>query len=240
MFRLAIIGYGKMGKLVEKLAKQQGIEVCALIDPIFNNSINKETLNNADIAVEFSVPEAAISNYKKLFECGINVVTGTTGWYEYLDEVVAECEKWNRGLFYASNFSIGMNITFLLNKQLAKMTRNLENYQVHLSETHHVKKLDKPSGTAITLANGIIENSKQYSHWELDSNTKSKGTIPITAKREGEVIGFHSVEYRSSVDRIQIEHEAFSREGFAIGALEACKYMNHKTGVHTMENLLAF
>lgn len=240
MYRLAIVGYGKMGQLIETLANQHGFEVCSIIDPSLKNSITKQNLNNADVAVEFSTPQAALSNYMQLFQCGVNVVTGTTGWHHQLNQVVEECQKQKCGLFYASNFSIGMNITFLLNKQLARMTRNLTNYQVEISETHHTNKIDAPSGTAVTLANGIIENSERYKYWSLDPMQKPESTIAIDAKREGDVIGLHTVIYNSDVDRIQLQHEAYNRQGFALGALEACKYMIKKKGVYTMENLLSF
>lgn len=238
MDKLAIVGYGKMGKIIEKYAKDFNFQVCAIIDPIFNNTITQSELNGATIAVEFTTPEASIENYKKLLDSKVNVVTGTTGWHDSIDKVRAIVEKSKQGFFYASNFSIGMNIMFELNKHLAKIISNVEGYSLSISETHHAKKLDKPSGTAVSLAMDIIENQSKYNAWKLSNENLSKTDIPITSIREGEIVGLHNVEYKSLVDRISIEHEAFARDGFAIGALTACRYMIGKQGIHTMKNLL--
>jgi 4-hydroxy-tetrahydrodipicolinate reductase len=239
MHKLAIIGYGKMGKMIEKYAPDFNFKICAIIDPFFNNTITKEELQGAEVAVEFTTPNSAIDNYKNLINSGVNVVTGTTGWHDKMDFIQSLVEHSGLGFFHASNFSIGMNMVFELNKQLAKMAQKVEGYSAKITETHHTQKLDTPSGTAVTLAQGIMENLKKYKNWELDTNLQSNESLPVAAIREGNVVGLHTVEYKSGVDRIVLEHEAFSREGFAIGALTACQYMLGKRGIHTMQNLLA-
>ncbi len=240
MNKLAIIGYGKMGKMVEKYAKDFNFEICTIIDPVFNNKITTSELKDAEVAIEFTTPESAVKNYKTLLECGINIVTGTTGWYSEINKIKALVSKSKQGFFYASNFSIGMNIMFELNRYLSRIIGNIDNYTLSINETHHTKKLDKPSGTAVSLAMDIIENQDRYKTWKLSNNSIAETDIPITSNREGEVIGIHTVEYRSPIDKISIEHEAFTRDGFAIGALTACRYMLKKQGIHTMQDLLKF
>ncbi len=239
MNQLAIIGYGKMGKMMEKFAPQFGFEVCTIIDPVFNNTINREELKGAEIAVEFTTPDSALENYKKLINLKINIVTGTTGWHDKIDFLRLLVESENVGFFYASNFSIGMNMVFEANRLLAKMAQKVEGYSIGITETHHTQKLDKPSGTAVTLAQEIIENQKKYVNWSLWDKTLPDSTLPIVSIREGSVVGHHAVEYKSAFDKITLEHEAFSRDGFATGALTACRYMLGKQGIHTMKNLLA-
>ena len=253
---IIILGYGKMGHEVEQVALQRGHKIIARID----NSSELENLKTLKsekrsdseevVAIEFSTPATALNNIYSCFDMNIPVVCGTTAWYQHLDEVKSRCEKENQALFYAPNFSIGMNIMFLLNKQLAKLSENY-NYRLSLTETHHIHKLDKPSGTAVKLAEDIIENNDNYKSWELNqftidnlqlTNNNEQLTInnvlPIEAIREGDVFGIHEVKAESDCDIIQLRHEAFSRKGFATGAVIAAEFLLGKKGIFTMENLL--
>ena len=228
---IALFGYGKMGKLIEQIAIQRGHEVVARID--INNS--DQELNEIDIAIDFSTPEAAFDNISRCLNSGIPVVSGTTGWTDRYPEAVALCEKQGGALLCASNFSLGVNIFFAINKQLAKLIGPIEDYQLSIEETHHIHKLDAPSGTAISLADDIIANSSHES-WSLE--TEGGNGIPIRSKREGEVPGIHCVTYRGPVDEIEIRHEAFNRNGFALGAVIAAEWLQGKTGVFAMEDVL--
>ena len=253
---IIILGYGKMGHEVEQVALQRGHKIIARID----NSSELENLKTLKsekrsdseevVAIEFSTPATALNNIYRCFDMNIPVVCGTTAWYQHLDEVKSRCEKENQALFYAPNFSIGMNIMFLLNKQLAKLSENY-NYRLSLTETHHIHKLDKPSGTAVKLAEDIIENNDNYKSWELNqltidnlqltSNNEQltiSKVLPVEAIREGDVFGIHEVKAESDCDIIQLRHEAFSRKGFATGAVIAAEFLLGKKGIFTMENLL--
>lgn len=253
---IIILGYGKMGHEVEQVALQRGHKIIARID----NSSELENLKTLKsekrsdseevVAIEFSTPETALNNIYRCFDMNIPVVCGTTAWYQHLDEVKSRCENENQALFYAPNFSIGMNIMFLLNKQLAKLSENY-NYRLSLTETHHIHKLDKPSGTAVKLAEDIIENNDNYKSWELNqltidnlqltSNNEQltiSKVLPVEAIREGDVFGIHEVKAESDCDIIQLRHEAFSRKGFATGAVIAAEFLLGKKGIFTMENLL--
>ena len=237
--KIILLGYGKMGHEVEKIALQRGHEIIAIIDneEEFRNSGNQEIKNQGDVvAIEFSTPATAFENIKRCFDLNIPVVCGTTAWYEHFDEVKKRCEKEEQTLFYAPNFSIGMNIMFMLNSQLAKITEKYD-YKLSLIETHHIHKLDKPSGTAVKLANDIIENNKNYNSWGLDDYTNN-GVLPIESIREGEYFGIHEVKAESSCDIISLRHEAFSREGFATGAVIAAEFIQGKKGIFTMNDLL--
>lgn len=237
--RIALLGYGKMGKLIEKIAVANGHEIVLIVDEGNRAACTGEQLREAEVAIEFSVPAVAVDNYKWCFDNGVPVVSGTTGWLERWDEVAAYCQQKQGGFFYASNFSIGVNIFFHLNKYLAKMMSRFGDYKVCLEETHHVHKLDAPSGTAITIAEGIIENNRAYSSWQLTSGEGVPvGVIPVTAKRIGEVPGIHDVLYKSGVDEIEMHHSAYSREGFAQGALSAACFMRGKQGIFGMDDLL--
>jgi len=238
MNNLAIIGYGKMGKAIEKLACNYGFEVCSIIDTALNNKITPQHLNNADVAVEFTQPDSAANNIMTLFDAGINVVSGTTGWNAEYQKVADYCKKLGSGFFYASNFSVGMNIVFQLNKQLATMLDKVEGYKVSISETHHTQKLDKPSGTAVTLANDFLNHSKKYSKWKLEPTNIKDGFLPIFSKREGNVTGLHIVNAKSEYDLITLQHEAFNRNGFTTGVLMACNFILNKKGIYNMNNLL--
>lgn len=237
--RIALLGYGKMGKLVERLAVDRGHEIVLIVDENNRKEISGEQLAGADVAVEFSVPAVAVDNYKWCFDYGVPVVSGTTGWLDRWAEVVEYCQQHDGGFFYASNFSIGVNIFFQLNKYLAKIMSRFNDYQVFIEETHHIHKLDAPSGTAISLAEGILGNHGGYRSWELNSGSQTpKGVLPVSAKRIGEVPGIHAVAYKSEVDEIEIRHSALSREGFARGAVLAAEFLKGKSGVYNMDDLL--
>ena len=248
--KIILLGYGKMGHEVEKIALQRGHEILAKIanENDWNSFCNSATqqLNNSatqTVAIEFSTPATAFDNIKRCFNMNIPVVCGTTAWYQHFDEIKERCEKENQALFYAPNFSIGMNIMFMLNQQLAKITEKYD-YKLSLTETHHIHKLDKPSGTAVKLANDIVDNNKNYDSWELveclmkNEECSMKNALPIEAIREGEYFGIHEVKAESSCDIISLRHEAFSREGFATGAVIAAEFLVGKKGLFTMNDLL--
>ena len=229
--KIALLGYGRMGKEIEKIALQRGHEIV-----IKSNSNATYNINDADVAVDFSVPNSAVNNISNCLENQVPVISGTTGWLENYDKIVDLCKEKNGAFIYASNFSLGVNIFFELNNQLAKLMNSLSDYNITMEEIHHTKKLDAPSGTAITLAEGIIENSSK-STWELDGKT-SEEIIPITSKRIGDVPGTHIVNYDSDVDAIEIKHTANNRKGFALGAVVAAEWILNKKGVFTMKDVL--
>ena len=236
-----------MGHEVEKIALQRGHEILARIDneedwTSFENSETQKLRNSETqvIAIEFSTPATAFDNIKRCFDMNIPVVCGTTAWYQHFDEVKERCEREGQALFYAPNFSIGMNIMFMLNSQLAKITEKY-GYKLSLTETHHIHKLDKPSGTAVKLTDDILANNKNYNSWELtdgDKQTATDDALPITAIREGDVFGIHEVQAQSDCDIIKLSHEAFSRKGFASGAVIAAEFILGKKGLFTMNDLL--
>nr|WP_297308903.1 4-hydroxy-tetrahydrodipicolinate reductase [uncultured Flavobacterium sp.] len=230
--KIALLGYGKMGKEIEKIAISRGHEI--VLKKTSQN--NFDGLKNADVAIDFSLPTTAVENITACFENNIPVVSGTTGWLENYDEMVALCKQKNGSFIYGSNFSIGVNIFFELNEYLAKLMSKLNNYNVSMEEIHHTQKLDAPSGTAISLANGIIENSR-YQNWALENPETNE--IQIEAKRIANVPGTHSVFYRSEVDEIEIKHEAFSRQGFALGAVIAAEWLSTKKGIYSMKDVLS-
>jgi 4-hydroxy-tetrahydrodipicolinate reductase len=237
--KIALIGYGKMGKTIEKIALERGHSIELVIDIENAAELTVENLKKADVAIDFSIPISAYQNILKCFEANIPVVCGTTGWLDKFDEVTTSANAGKKGFFYASNYSIGVNIFFKLNHYLAKMMNTLSGYQVSMEEVHHIQKLDAPSGTALTLAEDIVEQVDRINDWTL--NQESTGnTVGIKAIREGEVPGIHRIKYESGDDLINIEHSAKSRHGFAFGAVLAAEYMQGKTGYHTMEKLLEF
>ncbi len=228
--KIALLGYGKMGKTIEGIALQRGHSIVIKADIGVAYDITE-----ADVAIDFSVPDAAFSNISNCLNNGVPVISGTTGWLKDYDKAVALCNQ-NKGAFiYASNFSLGVNIFFELNKNLAKMMSALNQYKVSLEEIHHTQKLDTPSGTAISLANGIIEETS-YNKWTLD--TPKSDEIGIVAKRIENVPGTHQITYDSKVDTIQIKHTAHSREGFALGAVIAAEWILGKKGVFSMKDVL--
>ncbi len=228
---IALFGYGKMGKMLEELGNARGHQIVAKID-VNSGVVDYSTF---DVAIDFSTPDAAFNNITGCFEHGVPVISGTTGWLDRYEEAVVLCNKKNGAFIYASNFSLGVNIFFELNKQLAKMMAHLKEYRVSMEEIHHTQKLDAPSGTAITLAEGIIENTG-YTDWSLEQTGNQQ--IPIVSKRIGTVPGTHSISYESAVDNIHIKHTANNREGFALGALIAAEWIQNKKGVFTMQDVL--
>ena len=233
--KIAILGYGKMGHEVERIALAKGHEIVVTIDNDQEWIERAELLKQAEVAIEFSQPDQAFNNISRCFDLHLPIVVGTTAWYDRLDEVKKRCLEEKQSLFYAPNFSIGMNMVFRMNKELARFAEKY-GYSVSLAETHHIHKLDKPSGTAAKLANDIIAESSRYQCWSINEPYPAD-TLPIEVTREGEVFGIHSVTAQSSADRITLTHEAFSREGLAQGALAAAQFLLGKTGVFTMEDL---
>ena len=233
--KIALIGYGKMGHEVEKNALSMHHEVVVTIDNDQEWQERLPLLKTAEVAIEFSQPDQAFNNINRCFDLHLPVVVGTTAWYDKLDEVKQRCHDEGQSLFYAPNFSIGMNRVFLLNKRLARFAEKY-GYNMSVSETHHIHKLDKPSGTAAKLANDIINESNRYRYWSIDE-TIPDDVLPIEVTREGEVFGIHSITAQSTADRITLIHEAFSREGLAKGALAAAQFLLGKTGCFTMEDL---
>ena len=229
--KIALLGYGRMGREIEKVARSRRHEVILKVDKgDFDYDITR-----ADVAIDFSIPTAAVNNISNCLNNGVPVISGTTGWLEDYDKMVSLCESRKGAFIYASNFSLGVNIFFELNRQLALMMAQLEDYKVSLEEIHHTKKLDAPSGTAITLAEEIIENSN-YTSWNLDE--ANEHTIPIKALREEDVPGTHSVAYESAIDSIAIAHTAYNRQGFALGAVIAAEWIIGKQGVFSMKDVL--
>ncbi len=232
-----MIGYGKMGKEIASVAAGRGHEITATIDSEADWMEKIDDLRQSDVAIEFSTPDTAVDNIMKCFNIGIPVVVGTTGWYDQLDSVVHDCrQRGNAALFVASNFSIGVNILFDINRRLADLMNRYPQYDVRIDETHHVHKLDAPSGTAITLANDIINRLDRKEEWKLNGTQPDE--LCITARREGEVSGTHQVTYNSEVDTISICHAAKSRKGFAVGAVLAAEFLDGKRGYFTMNDLL--
>ncbi len=229
---IALLGYGRMGKEIEKIALQRGHTIIHKI----SNDIASYDFSTVDVAIDFSIPSAAFENISHCIKQQIPVISGTTGWLDRYDEIVSLCTSEKGAFIYASNFSLGVNIFFEMNAYLAKMMSQLEDYKVGIEEIHHTKKLDAPSGTAITLAEGIIENTN-YSDWKLEEASKETD-IPIIAKRIPEVPGTHEITYTSSIDTISIQHEAHNRQGFALGAVVAAEWIQDKEGVYTMKDVL--
>lgn len=229
--KIALLGYGKMGQVIERIALERGHEIVLKKDQDSDYS----GLENADVAIDFSVPSAAVDNISSCFNTNVPVISGTTGWLEHYDEMVALCTEKNGAFISSSNFSLGVNIFFEINAYLAKMMAKLDSYKVTMEEIHHTQKLDAPSGTAISLAKGIIENSS-YTDWTLENPTANQ--IMIDAKRIGTVPGTHTVEYSSEVDSIEIKHTANNREGFALGAVIAAEWIIGKQGVFDMKDVL--
>jgi 4-hydroxy-tetrahydrodipicolinate reductase len=230
--KIALLGYGKMGKVIEKIALERGHEIVHKK----SSSDSYLGLENANVAIDFSVPASAVENISECLNRGIPVVSGTTGWLEEYPKMVALCENKNGSFIYGSNFSLGVNLFFELNSYLAKMMSKFKTYSVSMEEIHHTQKLDAPSGTAISLAKGIIENT-DYTSWTLDANPKEK-ELPIEALRIENVPGTHSIFYTSEVDTIEIKHTAHSREGFALGSVVAAEWLVGKKGVFTMKDVL--
>ena len=229
--KIGLFGYGKMGKMIEQIAQERGHTIVAKIDA----GMKDIDFNSMDVAIDFSTPDAAFENITSCFKNSVPIISGTTGWLTNYADAVELCQKNNGAFIYASNFSLGVNIFFELNAHLARMMAGLEQYKVSMEEIHHTQKLDAPSGTAITLAEGIIKRSSSED-WKLHET--SEKSITIDSIREGMVPGTHSISYESAVDKIEIKHVAHNREGFALGAVVAAEWIQGKTGVFTMKDVL--
>ncbi|RTY69011.1 MULTISPECIES: 4-hydroxy-tetrahydrodipicolinate reductase [unclassified Flavobacterium] len=238
--KIALLGYGKMGQVIERIALERGHEI--VLKKEKKNTF--DGLSAADVAIDFSVPTAAVSNISSCFQANVPVISGTTGWLEQYEEMVALCNQKKGAFISSSNFSLGVNIFFELNEYLAKIMSKFDTYKVAIEEIHHTQKLDAPSGTAISLANGILANSS-YTNWTLEkpeanhlSPNELEKQIPIKAKRIGTIPGTHTVNYNSAVDAIEMKHTAHNREGFALGAVIAAEWIVGKQGVFTMKDVL--
>lgn len=232
---IALLGYGRMGKTIEKIAEDRGHEVVLKVsDDIDNHDLDGSKI---DVAIDFSIPDAAYKNIITCFKNNIPVVSGTTGWLDHYEKAKKICNEENSAFIYASNFSLGVNVFFELNQKLAKMMQGLEDYSVEIEEIHHTQKLDAPSGTAISLAQQILEENSKLKGWQLDDADADE--IPIFAKREENVPGTHTVTYDSEIDKIEITHTAKSRQGFALGAVVAAEYLKDKSGIFTMKDVLS-
>lgn len=230
--KIAIVGYGKMGKIIEKIAIERGHQIVSKL----NETPDEKKLNQPDVVIEFSQPEVAFENIKNCIELGIPVISGTTGWLEKKQEIEQLTIKNHTAFLYASNFSLGVNLFFALNEKVAQMMQKFSDYQLQLEEIHHIHKKDAPSGTAITLAEGVMKNYSHFSDWKLGQTSENQ--LGIEAVREGEVPGTHKVYYRSEVDEIQLKHTAFNRNGFALGAVVAAEWILGKEGNFSMKDVL--
>ena len=237
--KVALIGYGKMGKAVEKIGIERGHSIVSIIDMDNQEDFQSAAFKSADVAIEFSIPSAAYNNYLQCFAANIPVVAGTTGWLERIEEIKALCKNEGKTLFYAPNFSLGVNILFAVNTYLAKLMNNFPQYDVFISETHHIHKLDAPSGTAISLAEGIFRQVDRKKQWTLEK-TNEPANLVIEAIREGEAPGIHEITYESEIDTIQIKHCSKSRTGLALGAVLAAEFTLGRKGFLGMKDLLQF
>ena len=250
--KIALIGYGKMGKTIEKIAIERGHEIVSIIDIDNREDFASEAFRSADVAIEFTAPTVAYDNCKEAMAAGVKVVSGSTGWYQQHEAEMREiCEKEGKTLFWSSNFSLGVAVFSAVNRYLAKIMNRFPNYNVQMEETHHIHKLDAPSGTAITLAEGILENLDRKSSWVMGDLTNPDGSITtgaqpaenelkIDAIRRDEVPGIHTITYDSEADSITITHDAKNRSGFALGAVIAAEYVNEHNGLLGMNNLFDF
>ncbi len=237
--KIALIGYGKMGKAIEEVALDKGHEIVLKIDVQNNEDFTKENLQKADVAIEFTGPHSAYENVKKCIQSGVPVVSGSTGWLEKWNEISALCDTNNGSLVYSSNYSIGVNLFFELNKQLAKLMEPYDSYDVNMKEIHHTEKKDAPSGTAITLAEQILANLGRKNQW-VNSPSSTPSDLLITSERIDPAPGTHTVTYQSPIDTIEITHTAHNRKGFATGAVLAAEFAKNKSGIFTMKEVLGF
>ncbi len=237
--KIALLGYGKMGQEIEKIAIERGHEIVLKINIDNANDLTNDNLKKADVAIEFSTPETAYSNIQKCFEVNVPIVVGTTGWLDKIEEVKNAAQNKGKGFFYSSNYSIGVNVFFEINKHLAKLMKPYPSYKIEMEEIHHTQKLDSPSGTAITLAEGIIENIDGKSKW-VNEKTNQNSDLEIISKRIENIPGTHTVVYNSEIDEIYIRHTAKNRKGFALGAVVAAEFMKGKSGYFGMKDLMKF
>ena len=233
---IALLGYGKMGKIIEQIAIERGHNISFIANSL-NTDFHSSALSTSDVAIEFSIPDIAVENIKKCIEANVPVAIGTTGWYDSIDEIVALVEAKNGCILPATNFSIGVNIFFEINKHLASLMDQQHQYESSITETHHTQKLDAPSGTAITLAEDIINNTKRKSKWSKEV-AEIKSDLAIKSLRIDDVPGTHDVLYESDIDKITITHEAKNRKGFALGAVLAAEFLYNKQGIYSMRQVL--
>lgn len=236
--KIAIIGYGKMGQEIEQLLLSRGHTIAIVIDENSLDGFQANEFHSADVAIEFTNPAVAASNYIKCFKAGVPVVSGTTGWQEQYDSVIAACNDNNGGFFYASNFSLGVNLFFEMNKHIAALMSDHSQYIPSMQEWHHTQKKDAPSGTAVTLANDLINFIPGITNWVCDNVEERSDKLQIKAHREGDVFGIHSIRYESEVDWIEYTHHAKNRKGFVMGAVLAAEFMKNRMGVFGMKDLL--
>ena len=234
--KIVLFGYGKMGKEIEQIALQRKHEVVLKIDETNIATITASDLKKADVGIEFSTPHSVIKNIHTALDVPLPLVIGTTGWYNQLEDIKTLCKQKNGSLFYASNFSLGVNLFFKVNSYLAELMNKYHDYEISMEEIHHIHKLDKPSGTAISLANQILEKVDRKKNWSITE--KKPETLFIKDVREGEVPGTHIVRYTSGIDDIEIMHKAHNRKGFALGAVLAAEFLHNKKGVYTMHDLI--
>lgn len=237
--KIALIGYGKMGKTIEEIALQRGHTIDLKIDVDNTSDLTKENLQNCDVAIEFTGPNSAKNNILAVLHAGIPVLSGSTGWLEDRNEVDNYCNNRNGTFLYASNFSVGVNIFFELNKKLAQLMKGQEAYEISLEEIHHTQKKDAPSGTAISLAEQVLQEIPRKKKW-VNAATQNPEELVITSKREDPAPGTHSIKYHSAIDDIEIIHTAHSRRGFAMGAVLAAEYIYDKKGIFSMKDILGF
>jgi len=235
--KIALAGYGKMGKTIEQVALERGHEISYKISSINISDWEKISATNTDLVIEFSKPDTVLKNMQHCFDKNIPIVVGTTGWYKELKEVEKVVNRDHKSLLYASNFSIGVNLFFTLNKELSKIMSSFSQYNASIEEIHHIQKLDKPSGTAITLAEGIVENHKKYNSWKLDEVSEPNELL-IRSVRSDEVPGTHIIQYESEIDLLEIKHEAKSRMGFALGSIIAAEWLLGKQGFFNISDVL--
>jgi 4-hydroxy-tetrahydrodipicolinate reductase len=234
---ILIIGYGKMGKSIELIAKERGHHITAIVDVHNHVSLKDIDPRHVDAAIEFSQPDAAFDNIRNCLDAGIKILSGTTGWLNRMKDIEILCQQRHGTFFYASNYSIGVNLFFKLNKYLAHLMKDYAQYKAEMTEIHHTEKKDAPSGTAITLAEDIINIHPDLKKWE-NRNTQEMHSLGIISQRIGKVPGTHTITYTSDIDRIKIKHEAFSRKGFALGAVLVAEWLMNKEGLYTMDDFL--
>ncbi len=241
MLKIALIGYGQMGRLIEQLAPQNDYEIVSIIDPILGNKITANTVKEADVCIEFSTPKTAFENIRKLIELNKNIVTGTTGWYSELDKIKLLVEQRGTGFIYGSNFSIGMNLFFSIIESASKLMNNAEDYDLFGLEMHHNKKKDSPSGTAKVLSEIILQNidrKTMLQYNKLDRKIE-QSEFHFASIRSGNIPGTHSISFDSGADTIELKHTARNRNGLAIGAIKAAKWINNKTGFYNFTDELS-
>lgn len=235
--RIAIVGYGKMGKSIERLALYRGHDIVLKISSSNKSELDAIKAKNVDVAIEFSSPAGAYENLTTLASQGVNTVCGTTGWTDHYDSICDQFNAAGAGFLHASNFSVGVNVLFAINEKLASLMSDFKDYGIGITEAHHITKRDAPSGTALSLANQILKVNPRLKGWAMQEDAK-EDHIPITSLREGDVKGLHEVTYSSAIDALTIRHEAFSREGFTLGAVLAAEFLAGKSGIHKMNEVL--